>query len=424
MVDQRNLLERRVLGVALERMRDEPVVLLEGPRSVGKSTLLRVIAGRTGGHVIDLDDVATMEAVATDPATMVEGPGTTCIDEYQRAPIVLDAIKAELNQSTRPGQFVLTGSARHQALPTAAQALTGRLHRMEVLPFAQSEIDGADAGLLSQIFDGGVVNAVGRLRSTTTRHDYTERIVRGGFPLVLARSSAAARHRWIDDYVRLTLERDVLDLSRLRQAHALPAVLERLAGQTAQVLNVSAVAQKVELDFNTVRDYVRLLEAVFLVRLLPAWGKTLTSRSASAPKVHVLDSGVAARLLRLTSDKLGRRDPTSLTELGHLMETFVVGELLKEASWMGGIAGVGHWRTYDDDEVDLVVERDDGAVVAFEVKAAGRVPGSDFRGLRKLREAVGDAFLAGVVLYTGERGYTFDDRLHVLPIDRLWTTAA
>ncbi len=364
MVEHQSLIGRRVLSVALDRMRDEPVVLLEGPRSVGKSTLLQAIAGRTNGHILDLDDVATMEAVATDPATMVEGQGPVCVDEYQRAPIVLDAIKAELNSSSRPGQFVLTGSARHQSLPTAAQALTGRLHRMAVLPFAQSEIEGVNTSLLSRIFDGGGADTIGGRPSPTTRVDYIERIVRGGFPLALNRTSTTARHRWFDDCVRLTLEHDVRDLSRVRQAHALPSVLARMAGQTA-------VAQKANLELNTARDYTRLLEAVFLIQLLPAWGKTLTSRSSSAPKVHVLDSGVGARLLRLTPDKLSHRDPTSLTELGHLMETFVVGELLKEASWMDGIVGVGHWRTYDGDEVDLVVERDDGAVVAFEIKAAG-----------------------------------------------------
>ncbi len=401
-------------------MRDEPVVLLEGPRSVGTSTLLEASTRRTNGHILDLDDVATLEAVATDPAAMVEGPGPVCVDEYQRAPIVLDAIKAERNRTSRPGQFVLTSSARHQSLPTAAQALTGRLHHMSVPPVAQSEIEGVNASPLSHIFDGSAADTIGGRPLPTTRPDYIERVVRGGFPLALSRASATARHRWFDDYVPLTLERDVRDLSRSRH-HALPSVLARLAGQTAQVLNISAVAQKTNLELNTARDYTRLLEAVFLIQLLPAWGKTLTSRSSSAPKVHVLDSGLAARLLRLTPDKFTRRDPTSLTELGHLVGTFVVGELLKEVSWMDGIACVGHWRTYDGDEVDLVVERDDSAVVAFEIKAAGRVPGDDLRGPRKLRDAVGEAFHAGVALYTGERGYTFEDRLHVLPIDRLWT---
>ena len=396
------------------------MVLLEGPRTAGKATALRELARRLGGEVLDLDDPATRDAVATDPATMIQSESLVCIDEYQHAPAVLDAIKARLNRSARPGQFVLTGSARHESLPAAAQALTGRLHRMTVYPLAPAELEATRPDLLAKLLAASASGPSGA--STTSRQDYLQRSTRGGFPLALARRSEAARNRWFDDYVRLTLERDVRELSKVRQARALPVLLERLAGQTAQVLNTTAAATATGIDPHTARDYVRLLESVFLIQLLPAWGTTLTSRSANAPKVHVLDSGVAARLLRLTPDKLSRRDPTSLTQLGHLLETFVVAELLKEASWMDGIAGVGHWRTYDGVEVDLVVERDDGGVVAFEVKAAGRVPGEDFRGLRKLREALGDAFLAGAVLYTGERSYTFEDRLHALPIDRLWTT--
>ena len=420
MDERESLIERRILGVALDRMSDEPVVLLEGPRTVGKSTALRALARRAGGEILDLDNLATRDAVLKDPATIIAGSRLTCIDEYQRAPSVLDAIKAELNRSSRPGQFVLTGSARHESLPTAAQALTGRLHRMTVYPLAQSEIEGTAPDILARLFTKPDQMAQGRA-SQTTREDYIGRITRGGFPLALARETEPSRHRWFDDYLRLTLERDVRELSKIRQARTLPVLLQRLAGQTAQVLNAAAAASDAGIDPHTARDYLRLLESVFLVYQLPAWGKTLTTRSSAGPKIHVLDSGVAARLLRLTPEKLARRDATSLTELGHLLETFVVGELLKEASWMDGIAGVGHWRTYDGVEVDLVIERDDGAVVAFEVKAAGRVPGDDFRGLRTLRDALGQAFIAGVVLYTGERGYTYEERLHVLPIDRLWT---
>lgn len=193
-----------------------------------------------------------------------------------------------------------------------------------------------------------------------------------------------------------------------------------MTGQTAQVLNIERAARDAGLDATTAESYTRLLEAVFLVHRLPARGKTLTSRAAGTPKLHVLDSGVAARLLQLTRDKLERRDPTALSEMGHLLETFVVGELLKQGSWLEDLAGVGHWRTHDHDEVDLVLERDDGALLAFEVKAAGRVPGDDFQPLGKLRAAAGAAFHAGVILHLGTRSYTFDDRLHVMPVDRLW----
>jgi uncharacterized protein len=416
-----SLVGRRLYDVAIERQAESPVLLLEGPRAVGKSTLLRQLGERLGGRLLDLDDLDTRAAVESDPATMIDGTDVVLIDEYQHAPIVLDAIKTRLNRSSRPGQFIMTGSARHEALPRAAQALTGRLQRLSVLPLAQVELAGRRDGLLRRLLQDPAGLMVPSAGSTTTREDYVDRVSRGGFPMALAASSDRARWRWTDDYVRLTLERDVLELSRVRASHALPTVLDRVAGQTAQVLNVAHLADGIGVDAKTARDYLRLLEAVFLVRILPAWDRTLTKRTNARPKVHILDSGVATRLLRLTPDKLARRDPAAMTEFGHALETFVVGELLKEASWTEEIAAYGHWRTKDGDEVDLVLETDDGSVVAIEIKSATRVGRADFSGLRKLRDALGAGFLAGIVLYTGERTYSFDDRLHVMPVDRLWT---
>lgn len=378
------------------------------------------MADQSGARLLDLDDVTTRDAVASDPGTFLEGPEPVCIDEYQHVPLVLDAIKAELNRDGRPGRFVLTGSSRHESLPVAAQALTGRLHRLPVSPLSQGEIARVEERFLGRLLSGEAGAFSGR-SSSTDREEYIDRIVAGGFPIPLARSTEAGRYRWFDDYVRLTLERDVRELARVEQAAVLPKLLERLAGQTGQVLNVARAAQVLQVSERTADSYVRLLEAVFLVRRLPAWGTTLTSRAASRPKIHVVDSGVAARLLRLTPDKLARRDPTALTELGHLLETFVVGELMKQVSWLDGISGVGHWRTRDGDEVDLVVERDDGRIVAVEVKASRRVDPREMAPLRKLRDAAGTAFLAGVVLYLGAQSYTPDVGLHVVSVDQLWS---
>lgn len=292
---------------------------------------------------------------------------------------------------------------------------------MRLYPLSQGEVAGAHEDYIRQLFADPDSLVAAKPTTTTTRAGYVERAVAGGLPLALSRHSAARRAQWFDEYVALTLERDVRELSRIRQGTLLPQLLLRLAGQTAQVLNVEQAARDAGLDHTTADSYTRLLEGVFLLHRAPAWGKTLRSRAAASPKVHVLDSGVAARLLRLTPEKLLRRDPTALTELGHLLETFAVSELLKQASWMDGLAGVGHWRTHDGDEVDFIVEQDDGAVAAFEVKATGRVPSQDFGPLRKLRGALGDAFVAGAVLYTGPRSYKLEDRLYVMPIDRLWS---
>jgi hypothetical protein len=413
------IVARRILEIASARLAEEPVVAIQGARAVGKSTVLGQLASNLGAQVLDLDDLTLREAAAADPGTFVAGDSPICIDEYQHVPAILDAIKAELNRDLRAGRFLLTGSTRYEALPLAAQSLTGRLHLLSVWPLSQGEIANDQENLLEVLLTDSSSAVISTL-STTTRSEYITRISAGGFPIALARTTAASRNRWFDDYVRLVLERDVRELARIRQREQLPGLLRRLASQTAQVLNLTSAANDSGMDRTTVSEYVRLLEAVFLVYRLEPWGKTLRARVAGTPKIHVVDSGVAGRLLRLTPEKLGRLDPTSLTEFGHLLETFAVSELLKQASWLEGIAGIGHWRTHDGDEVDLVVERDDGAVVAFEVKTSARVPGSDMRSLRKLREAVGDAFMAGVALYTGTRSYAYEDRLFVLPVDRIW----
>ncbi|MDE0775831.1 MAG: DUF4143 domain-containing protein [Nocardioides sp.] len=188
-----------------------------------------------------------------------------------------------------------------------------------------------------------------------------------------------------------------------------------------QLLNLTEAGRHLALSRSALDEYTKLLEDLFLIERLPAWGTTLKNRATKTPKVHVVDSGVAARLLRLTPAKLASLDPTALTEFGNLLETFVVGELRKQTSWLGAPVTTGHWRTREQgDEVDFVVEFDDGGVVAFEVKANERVPGTDLKGLRSLRGSLGERFIAGVVLSTGPRSYTFEDRVHVMPIDRLW----
>lgn len=419
------LIQRRLHEIVRQRMAEAPVVLLQGPRSVGKSTLLRALAEQHNRPVIDLDDLAVRAAVANDPALFTSGRTPTFIDEYQHVPDLLAAIKAELNRDGSPGRFVITGSTRFDSLPLASQSLTGRLHRIEIQPFSQGEIDSRREHLIETLLSDPAA-AVTPEPSATTRRQYAIRIARGGFPMALNRGEAA-RHRWFDDYVALCLQRDLLDLGRVRRPSTLAPLLSRLAAQTAQVLNVSRAGAEEGLPASTASDYVSLLESVFLVRLLPAWGKTLRAATAARPKLHMVDSGLASRLLRLTPDRLSGLDATSLQQFGHLIETFVVGEVLKQASWMEHRPHLGHWRTHDGAEVDLVIEDGrTGSVVGIEVKAGSRVHSDDRRGLRILRDRLGNRFTVGVVLYTGTHciRYADDERIIALPVDRLWTDPA
>jgi predicted AAA+ superfamily ATPase len=415
------IVDRRLGEVVRRRLDDEPVVVLQGPRAVGKSTLLRALAASRGREIVDLDDLATRDAARADPALFVRGQAPVLIDEFQHVPELLDAIKAELNRDGSPGRFVLTGSTRYATLPAAAQALTGRAHRIDVLPLSQGEVAGIREDFAEALLSDPLSLVDPRL-PTIAREEYVSRVVAGGFPPVLRRARPADRARWFDDYVNLVIERDVMELTRVRQRRQLPLLLRQLASQTAQMLNIAKAAARIGMEKSTAENYTKLLESVFLVHQLPAWGTTLGSRIGAAPTIHVVDSGLAARLLRLTESKLGTASAAALTEFGHMLETFVVGEVCKQLDWLDAPVQRGHWRTHDGEEVDLILEREDGKVAAVEVKAASRAPASELRGLLKLRRKLGSQFLGGVVLYTGARAYTHDRNLHVVPITRLWNT--
>jgi len=362
-----------------------------------------------------------LDAVRADAATFLSGPSPVLVDEYQHDRSVLATIKAELNNDLRPGRFILAGSTRSTAIPEVAEYLAGRVSRLPVLPFSQGEIDGTFENFVEVLLHDQATRLLTPSRSKTSREDYVRRIVRGGMPLAATRKTTTARNRWFDDYIPLVLAKSVSDVRSVRRPDRLAGFFTRVASQTAQVLNTAKAAEAVGLDRHTAADYVDVLEDVFLIRNLPAWGKTLSSRTTGKPKVHLLDSGLAARLLRITPERLARRDAAALTEFGHLLETFVVGELIKQATWIDESISWHHLRTRDADEVDLVLERDDGGVVGIEVKAGTRVSSNELSGLKKLQTLAGDAFIAGVALYTGETCYKAGDKIYVSPVDRIWS---
>lgn len=412
--------DRRLTEVLATRLTEEPVVVLNGPRTVGKSTLLRQLGSQLGRPVIDCDDPAVRAAVRNDPNGFVDGAEIVLIDEYQHVPELLDAIKAELNRDLRPGRYVLAGSTRYATLPEAGQALTGRVDIIPVLPLSQGEIDGVREGFVHGLLSGAGPETVAP-PSATHRDEYVRRTAAGGMPVALRRPAGSSRSRWFSNYVNLVLDRDVAELSRIRQRDMLPRLLRQLAAQSGQVLNMAAAGQAVGLEKSTAENYVKLLEAVFLIHRLPAWGTTLGSRIARQPKVHLVDSGVASWLLNLTPAKIAQSDPAALTEYGHLLETFAVGEILKQVSWWDAPVIAGHFRTGAGLEVDLVLERDDGQVIAFEVKAGSRIHGEDLRGIQALKGKLGQRLAAAIVLYTGAQSYSHEG-ITVLPLDRLWRT--
>jgi predicted AAA+ superfamily ATPase len=415
------VIARHLQPVIAQRLAEEPVVILTGARTVGKSTLLTAYSREHGVPVTDLDDIATRRAVAADPTLFTSGRAEpVCLDEFQHVPVLLDAIKAELNRDLRPGRFLLTGSTRYSTMPRASQSLTGRAHIMTMWPLSQGELRGRKETFLDDLMtDPGSLTTPEPSR--TDRTSYEQMVLAGGFPLAIARSARATRDQWFRDFVDMVIERDVLEIRRVRQRRVLPLILRQLAAQTAGVLNVSNIAATVQLDGRLAGDFVSLLESVFLVHQLEAFGRTLSSRVGRMPKVHLVDSGLAAYLLGINDSRLAARDPSTLTEFGHVVETFAVNELIKQAGWSSVQVRFAHFRTRDGYEVDLVAETTEGRIAGVEIKASATITDSDFRGLRLLRDKLGTDFLGGVLLNLGQRSYTYEDRLHVIPLDRLWT---
>jgi uncharacterized protein len=415
------LVTRNLLPVIRQRLTEEPVVILTGARTVGKSTLLQACSRAHQVPVIDLDDLDTRRAVARDPALFAAGsPEPVCLDEFQYVPQMLDAIKAELNRDLRPGRYLLTGSTRYGTIPGASQSLAGRAHLMTMWPLSQGELHGRRETFLEALLTDPAC-LVTPEPSSTSRSGYEETILAGGFPIAVSRPDASHRDRWYRDFVNMVIDRDALEIRKVRQRRVLPLVLRHLAARTAGLLNVSDIARDMQLETRLVHDFVTLLESVFLVHRLDAFGRTLSSRVGRIPKVHLVDSGLAAYLLGITSARLATRNPSTLTEFGRVVETFAVNELIKQGGWTAIPVQFTHFRTRDDHEVDLVAETADGRVAAVEVKASATVSDRDFRGLRYLRDNLGTDFIGGVLLNLGQRTYTADKQIQVTPLDRLWS---
>ncbi|MDN5857991.1 MAG: DUF4143 domain-containing protein [Pseudonocardia sp.] len=411
---------RRLLPVLAESLTSSPAVALTGPRTAGKSTLARQFASEVGGTWIDLDDPGVRHLAAADPAAFVTGlPEPIVVDEFQRVPQILAAIKAELNLDRRPGRFVLTGSARHDAVPELADFLTGRVDLMTLWPFAVSELQPEPGTFVDRLLGGELPR---RRTAAASRADIVELVLRGGFPIAVE-LAGRARARWFANLARLVVERVADDVGPVRDTGILSRFLRLAAATTAQTRNAAELGREVDLGRDQAGVYLHLLELVHLVFTLPAWSTNVTSSVAKRPKLHLVDSGLAASLLGVTADGLQPTDPAGASRFGPLLETFVVTEVCKQLGWSEHLIEASHYRTTAGVEVDLVLETPDGRVAAVEVKASSSPSQTAATGLRHLRDRLGPLFVGGVVLTTGTQAQRIDDRIAVAPVDELWVAS-
>jgi uncharacterized protein len=394
-----------------------PVVAVTGARTTGKSTLVAALVARSGGTAVDLDDPAVRRLATADPGAFVRDlQEPVVIDEFQRAPDLLAAIKAELNRDRRPGRFVLAGSARHDAVPELADFLTGRVELLRLWPFAMAELNPGSPSIVDRLF-GDVPFA--RRVAGADRAGTVAAVLRGGYPIAVGLPEAA-RDRWFANLATLVVERASDDVATARNTSALGRFLRPAAAGTAQTRNAAELGRDVGLGRDQAAAYLRLLELTYLTFELPAWSVNLTSRVAKRPKLHLVDSGLAAHLQGITAEQLRPTDPAGAARFGPLLETFVVTEVVKQLGWSSVAAQPFHYRTSDGVEVDLVLEAPDGRVVGIEIKAGSALTPGSTRGLRHLRDHLGDRFAAGLVVNTGSHVQQVDDRIWVAPVNGLW----
>ena len=412
---------RRLEPITRQALADFRVVVITGPRQAGKTTLVRqVLAG--AGTFARLDRAATLRAALEDPDGFAAyGAAPRAFDEVQRAgdPLIR-SIKDIVDNDQARGQFLLNGSADFLTVPAISESLAGRAAFLELWPFTQGELRQAPDGFLTAaLLQPDRLLADADTAQPLNGRDYLARVCTGGFPEPVA-MAPAARQVWFRDYVRTVTQRDIKDLSGARRTHELPKLLRLLAARTAGVLALQNLHNDAGFGSrHTTEAYLGYLQMVYLVTLLPAWSRNLTSKAARQPKVHITDSGLAAHLLGKTPKSLER--PTDPAR-GPLIESFVVNELHRQASWNSNLITLHHYRERGGREIDVIAETTDGHLAAIEVKASPTVDQADARHLRWLRDRTGADFICGAVLHTGERSYRLGDRLLALPISRLWTT--
>lgn len=398
-----------------EALLDTPVVLIHGSRQCGKTTLAQCIGSQKGYHYISFDDDNQLQAAKADPIGFVQSlPDKTILDEIQRVPELFTSIKASVDQNREPGRFILTGSSNILLLPKLADSLAGRMEIIHLRPLAQCEIADKEPTLIGQLFNADFGTQSQQNRFPRLGESLASIISRGGYPAAIARSSDKRRSAWYRDYIATIIQRDVQDIAQIRNLEILPKLFALAAGQTGRLFNAADLAAPFSISRPTIREYLALLEQLFLLEQLHPWHSNRLSRLIKTPKMHLADTGLACALLGINSKSLWQDKAL----LGQLLETFVYQELRKYADWHDEELNFYHFRNKDKVEVDIVIERG-RQLAGIEIKASATITPGDFKGLNKLKDACGDQFAGGAVFYDGEQILPFGERLFALPISLL-----
>lgn len=392
-----------------EAMSDTPVVVITGPRQSGKTTLSKQWVNQDFQY-ITLDDELTALSAQEDPTKLINSYKKIVIDEVQRVPSLLKAIKISVDENRKPGRFLLTGSSNLMTIPTVAESLAGRMETLSLFPLSQSEIEGNNENWLDNIFN----NKLNQPKLSQLK--LTDRVLRGGFPEMVSRPSSRRRVAWARQYIDSLVQRDVRDIADIENLDRLPRFLTALAQVAGQLCNYTQLGAQVQIDAKTAAKYVAILEQIFLLRRIDVWAPNRLSRVIKTPKIQFLDSGLLSTLLELTTNELTK----DRNRFGKVLESFVFSELIKHIANADGRYQVLYYRDTDKNEVDFIVENGVGDLVAIEIKAATTVRSADLKSIRKLATLAGNRLKVSVVFYDGNNTLPIGNNIWAVPIASLW----
>src|SRR5690625_994652 len=397
----------------LEALADTPVVCLLGPRRGGKSTLAQHLEpDRT---YISLDDSDLLQAAQQDAIGFIESlPERVIIDEVQRAPKLLLAIKSVVDRKRTAGRFLLTGSANLLLLPQAQDSLAGRMEVIYLHPLTEQEKRLSNTTLLDTLISNKLAPQM--VSDSIPLASTAEVLCQGGYPEPNRRAPHRAR-QWYRQYTNAIVQRDVEDIAAVQDKDSLLVLMELLASRTASLLNISNLSKELSLDRATVSKYLSILKRLFLVHQLPAWHRNHAKRLIKSPKIHLVDTELSAALARLEPNQW----LTDAERFGALLESHVVEQLIAQAGWVDPDLRFYHYRDKDQAEVDLVIERG-RETWGVEVKRAASIqPNKDAVGLAKLAAQAGKDFRGGMLVYTGRHCLKLPvPGCFAVPIGMLW----
>jgi predicted AAA+ superfamily ATPase len=406
---------RNISQNILRSLKNNPVVLINGARQVGKSTLVEELIKKDyPAKYISFDDSALLFASSYDPFGFLDKYNNSiAIDEVQRNPEIFMAIKRIVDSKKSNGQFLLTGSANVLTIPKVSESLAGRMILHTLWPLSQGEIRGQKEKFIDWAFKE---DKLPNLKKSISQMKLIDLIIKGGYPRSLEAEDDRDRTEWIRSYIDTILQRDIRDLSNIEGLKDMPHILSILAERIGNLINLADISRMIKLNQVTLQRYYALLQMVFLIIEIPAWFINRDKRLAKTPKIYLNDTGLACYFKQITTeDLLNER-----THMGALLENFVVMELKKQITWHDMMPNLYHFRTQTGQEVDIVLEGHNKKIIGIEVKSSTKITDSDLRGLRKLKEIAGDKFTKGIILYTGEHPIALDKQLYALPINSLW----